>query len=186
MHLQKCSSTVKALIKEEKKSSKTTLSLKKTTKATEKRKKTGGKWKKKKKTGPERGRQAEWCEAEKGAPCQGRWWMRFRLQARPAAPSGADSTLTLIMLCEMLRPRSWWKETRNTVRLSKLAAQSQTHTHHSCIYHQHNREHRHRRQERVFILIFIVFNLISYFCHLKKKNPNRIKAFLQHKSQWLH
>lgn len=51
MHLQKCSSTVKALIKEEKKSLKTTLSLKKTTKATEKRKKRGENERKRRKRG---------------------------------------------------------------------------------------------------------------------------------------
>lgn len=62
------------------------------------------KWKNKKKTWLVRRLQAEQCEDEKGAPCQGRWWMRFRLQALPAAPSGVDSTLTLIMLCEILRP----------------------------------------------------------------------------------
>lgn len=41
--------------------------------------------------------------------------MRFRLQACPAAPSGVDSTLTLIMLCEILRPKA--DERKHATRL---------------------------------------------------------------------
>lgn len=99
----KWSRTVKALIENKKFFQPKPCYLLKNNKGRWKKRK---KLKKKKEMWQRRGLQAERCEAEKGTPRQGRWWMRFRLQARPAAPSGVDSTLTLIMLGEIPRTRA--------------------------------------------------------------------------------
>lgn len=74
--------------------------------------------------------------------------MRFRLQARPAAPSGVDSTLTLIMLCEV--PRTKTDERKHAASISNWPHFHITPALHFYIYH-HNQgcypHHQHHPQE---------------------------------------